>query len=47
MSLTLEELKYLWAKDFLSNIRMEVRNEFESLKASIHNLNRRFNELEK
>ena len=47
MSLTLEKLKDLWAKEFLPNIRMEIRDEFESLKASIRNLNRGFDELEK
>lgn len=43
----LRKAERLWAKEFLTNIRMEIRNEFESLKESIHNLNRRFDELEK
>ena len=46
-SLTLESLRNLWSKEFLPNIRMEIRTEFESLKASIRDLNRRFNELDK
>jgi len=46
-SLTLESLRDLWSKEFLPNIRMEIRTEFESLKASIRDLNRRFDELDK
>ena len=41
------KLKDLWAKEFLPNIWMEIRNKFESLKASIQNLKRGFDELEK
>ena len=46
-SLTLESLRDLWSKEFLPNIRMEICTEFESLKASIPDLNRRFDELDK
>ena len=46
-SLTLESLRDLWSKEFLPNIRMEIRTEFESPKASIRDLNRRFDELDK
>ena len=43
MSLTLESLREVWNKEFLPNIRKE----FDSLNASVRNLNRRFDELEK
>ena len=46
-SLTWESLKDLWSNEFLPNIRMEIRTEFESLKANICDLNKRFDELEK
>ena len=46
-SLTLESLRDLWSKEFLPNMRMEIRTEFETLKASIRDLKRRFDELEK
>ena len=38
MSLTVESLKELWAKEFLPNIRKEIRKEIDSLKASLLNL---------
>ena len=47
MSLTVESLKELWAKDFLPNIRKEIRKEFDSLKASLLDLKKRFDEIEK
>ena len=47
MSLTLESLREVWNKEFLLKIRREIREEFDSLNASVRNLNRRFNELEK
>ena len=47
MSLTVESLKELWAKEFLPNIRKEIRNEIDSLKASLHDLKRKFDEIEK
>ena len=46
-SLTVESLKELWVKEFLSNIRKEIRNEIDSLKASLHDLKRKFDEIEK
>ena len=46
-SLTLESLKDLWSKEFLPKIRMEIRTEFQLLTASIRDLNKRFDELEK
>ena len=47
MSLTLESLRDIWNREFRSNIRSEIRKEFDSLNASFRNLNRRFDELEK
>ena len=38
MSLTVESLKELWAKEFLPNIRKEIRKEIDSLKASLLDL---------
>ena len=46
-SLTLESLRDLWSKEFLPNILMEIRAEFESLKAGLRDLNKRFDELDK
>ena len=43
MSLTVESLKELWAKEFLRNIRKEI----DSLKASLLDLKKRFDEIEK
>ena len=43
MSLTVESLKELWAKEFLPNIRKEI----DSLKASLLDLKKRFDEIEK
>ena len=40
MSLTVESLKELWAKEFLPNIRKEIRLEIDSLKASLLDLNK-------
>ena len=34
MSLTLEKLREVWNKEFLPNIRSEIRNEFDSLNAT-------------
>ena len=47
MSLTVESLKELWAKEFLPNIRKEIRKEIDSLKASLLDLKKRFDEIEK
>ena len=47
MSLTVESLKELWAKDFPPNIRKEIRKEIDPLKASLLDLKRRFDEIEK
>lgn len=47
MSLTVESLKELWAKEFLLNIRKEIRKEIDSLKASLLDLKKRFDEIEK
>ena len=47
MSLTVESLKELWAKEFLHNIRKEIRKEIDSPKASLLDLNKRFDEIEK
>lgn len=47
MNLTLESLRDLWPKEFLPNIQIEIRTEFESLKTSIRDLNKRFDELGK
>ena len=46
-SLTVESLKELWAKEFLPNIRKEIRKEIDSLKASLLDLKKRFDEIEK
>ena len=42
MSLTLESLREVWNKEFLPNIRSEIRKELDSLNSQL-----RFNELEK
>ena len=47
MSLKVESLKELWAKEFLPNIRKEIRKEIDSLKASLLDLKKRFYEIEK
>ncbi|PFX27356.1 hypothetical protein AWC38_SpisGene7936 [Stylophora pistillata] len=47
MSLTVKSLKELWAKEFLPNIREEIRNEVVSLKAGLQDLRKRFEEIEK
>ena len=47
MSLTVESLKELWAKEFLPNIRKEICKEIDSLKASLLDLKKRFDEIEK
>ena len=47
MSLAVESLKELWAKEFLPNIRKEIRKEIDSLKASLLDLKKRFDEIEK
>ena len=47
MSLTVESLKELWAKEFLPNIRKEILKEIDSLKASLLDLKKRFDEIEK
>lgn len=47
MSLTLKSLKETWSNEFLPNIRKEIRKELDPLKASIHDLNKRFDEIEK
>ena len=38
MSLTVESLKELWAKEFLPNVWKEIRLEIDSLKASLLDL---------
>ena len=43
----MESLKELWAKEFLPNIRKEIRKEIDSLKASLLDLKKRFDEIEK
>ena len=43
----MESLKELWTKEFLPNIRKEICKEIDSLKASLHDLNKRFDEIEK
>ena len=43
----MESLKELWAKEFLPNIRKEIRQEINSLKASLLDLKTRFDEIEK
>ena len=40
MSLTLESLRDLLPKEFLANIRIEIRTDLESLKTSIRDLNK-------
>ena len=47
MGLTLESLRDLLSKEFLPNIRMGIRTEFESLKAGIRDWNKRFDEVDK
>ena len=43
----MESLKELWAKEFLPNIRKELRKEIDSLKDSLLDLETRFDEIEK
>ena len=45
MTLTVESLKELWAKEFLPNIRNEIGQEIDSLKASLLDLKKRFDEI--
>ena len=45
MTLTVESLKELWAKEFLPNIRKEIGQEIDSLKASLLDLKKRFDEV--
>ena len=45
MTLTVESLKELWAKEFLPNIRKEIGKEIDSLKASLLDLKKRFDEI--
>ena len=45
MTLTVESLKELWAKEFLPNIRKEIGQEIDSLKASLLDLKKRFDEI--
>ena len=47
MSLIVGNLKELWAKEFLPNIWKEIRKEIDWLKASLLDLKKRFNEIEK
>ena len=47
MSLTVESLKELWAKEFLPNIRKEIRQEIDWLKASLLDLKKKVDEIEK
>ncbi|PFX33077.1 hypothetical protein AWC38_SpisGene2136 [Stylophora pistillata] len=47
MSLTGKSLKELWAKEFLLNIREEIRKEVDLLKAGLQDLRKRFEEIEK
>ena len=47
MSLTVESLKELWVKEFLLNIRKEIRKEIDSLKAGLLDLKKRFDKIEK
>ena len=47
MSLTVESLKELWRKEFLPNIRKEICTEIDTLKVSLHDLNKRLDEIEK
>ena len=43
----MESLKELWAKEFLPNIRKEIFKEIDLLKASLLDLKKRFDEIEK
>ena len=45
MTLTEESMKELWAKEFLPNIRKEIGQEIDSLKASLLDLKKRFDEI--
>ena len=45
MTLTVESLKELWAKEFLPNIRKEIGQEIDLLKASLLDLKKRFDEI--
>ena len=45
MTLTVESLKELLAKEFLPNIRKEIGQEIDSLKASLLDLKKRFDEI--
>ena len=45
MTLTVESLKELWAKEFLPNIRKEIGQDIDSLKASLLDLKKRFDEI--
>ena len=45
MTLTVESSKELWAKEFLPNIRKEIGQEMDSLKASLLDLKKRFDEI--
>ena len=47
MRLTVESLKELRAKEVLPNMRKEIRQEIDSLKASLLDLKKRFDETEK
>ena len=47
MRLTVESLKELRAKEVLPNMRKEIRQEIDSLKASLLDLKKRFDEIEK
>jgi len=47
MGLTVESLKDLWTKEFLPNIRKEIGTEIDALKVSLHDLNKRLDEIEK
>ena len=43
----MESLKELWRKEFLPNIRKEICTEIDTLKVSLHELNKRLDEIEK
>ena len=43
----MESLKELWRKEFLPNIRKEICTEIDTLKVSLHDLNKRLDEIEK
>ena len=45
MTLTVESLKELWAKEFLPNIRKEIGQEIDSLKASLLDFKKRLDEI--